>query len=465
MISSVSLLLQAHVATSLVSAPDVGLACVASNTTDVYAVGQGRCVDSTTNVAASFGCVTAPCPTTVTVDECAAVCVADPGCTGFELRSLETANVTTGVGCFVFVSVAPTAPLAGVSNLTWVQYNGTQAAVTGRSVSSANGDTSACCYKNSYPRPNPATNPVPMPPKQSAVQIQAFAERSAMAHVASTAAIPKLVELINYCAVNSSTPLFDATSCPGMAGVSNGTLPTAMQLLDRFADEVRAVEFGHGYSTLSPFMDLSNMFNPSYPFLMNLWEPCTLGLNVSSPCKYNSVWDVIQKEIFGCPAFSSGTPPLNFHDAAERIVFTAMNFARSPAANTPQFGGVDAIFRQKYIADMIMFTPTDTGAARYDKKFPNCTQWPNCTAGTVADHFHILYAWMTGGGPVGAQYTPTPTPTSCVYQMEYLTDMVRPRIVLWAKTIVLKFCVFCTTGLSEGADEDRISEFRRMPSV
>ena len=43
--------------------------------------------------------------------------------------------------------------------------------------------------------------------------------------------------------------------------------------------------------------------------------------------------------------------------------------------------------------------------------------------GTFDYHYHILYAWMTGGGPAGSQYSPKLVPENCVYQMEYITKM------------------------------------------
>ena len=52
--------------------------------------------------------------------------------------------------------------------------------------------------------------------------------------------------------------------------------------------------------------------------------------------------------------------------------------------------------------------------------FPNCTQWEHCTVGTIGYPFHILYAWMTGGGPTATGFRPTPTPATCALQMTFL---------------------------------------------
>ncbi len=64
---------------------------------------------------------------------------------------------------------------------------------------------------------------------------------------------------------------------------------------------------------------------------------------------------------------------------------------------------------------MALITPTDS--YHYINTWPNCPGWTNCTPGTIKDHYHTLYAWMTGGGPPGASYTPVPTPETCIYQV------------------------------------------------
>ena len=151
-----------------------------------------------------------------------------------------------GLQCHV-ISIEP--PVFAGYN--WTVTPGTQP-VDPRTVVRANAtlDPTSCCYKRDYPRPNPSDNPVPKPPKQSEAQKLVWGNNSLNASVASAAALPALLEMVEYCAENAVYPdkpnesyhLFNTTNCPGMADVTNnGTLapwPNASQLVERFSAEV-----------------------------------------------------------------------------------------------------------------------------------------------------------------------------------------------------------------------------------
>ena len=129
-----------------------------------------------------------------------------------------------------------------------------------------------------YPRPNPKCNPVPAPPFQSATQREVFARKAALARAANDAALPALVELVDFCATQGLGPqgpgsLFDVANCPGLADLTaNGTLapfPSAAAILERFTAEFRALELGHGFTEQQTNMDMSNLWDPAYPFLVS----------------------------------------------------------------------------------------------------------------------------------------------------------------------------------------------------
>ncbi len=122
--------------------------CEVTAVPDVPLLGKGRCVDGAEATAWAFACTTgnASCASAVSVDACATACVADPGCTGFELgHSFSSAgNRTPVVACAIFVAAAPALPG------NWTAVAGAQQP-GGRVVVSANatlGPTS-CCYKRS----------------------------------------------------------------------------------------------------------------------------------------------------------------------------------------------------------------------------------------------------------------------------------------------------------------------------
>ena len=394
-------------------------------------LGQGLCQNAESLTPVAYKCnasepTSAPdCALLGTADSCAAMCLEDDGCTGFELRL----NAVTGAAdCYIFFSYLPT------TDFQWiVGDNGTQYLNSSRlSVVSADGNANACCYKRAYPRPCPLDNPIIAPPKQSPRAQEIFARMNASAQVASDAALPALEAIIAYCSANATNSsglpanMFSAEHCPGMADLTaNGTLapyPTPQQIIQRFGEEMLAAEFGHGYApayTVQTLMQKEQVFNPSFPVILNLFAPVTLGLNVTNP-PVTAGYNAIMMNIFGCDPFDSGaTYTLNYLEAANRITYTAMNWRKSPVGNILSYVGLfDVILRPSYVRDMMLITPTDSG--HYEKQFPTCVGWPNCTVGTIDNVNHILYAWMTGGGPVGPTFTPVPTPTSCASQMQYL---------------------------------------------
>ena len=295
---------------------------------DLALLGQGRCTNTAGNFPTSFACLSTECPDMFDVETCGLVCESFGPCTGFELRLPANAPNTTSPECWV---ITATTPPVGSYVFPLVQVNGTQPATSsGVVVAATDHSPSACCYKKAYPRPNPLDNPVPIPVAQSDAQKQIFANRTALAEAASNAALPNLTALIDFCAnyTTDGTHLFDAVKCPGLADLTqNGTLapwPTTAQILERFDAEVRAAEYGHGFFTLTKNTTTRNVFNPSYEFLINLWEPSLLGvpLSVADPSPLGvSSEDIIQTEIFGCAPFTGPAgSPLNFYEAADRVV-------------------------------------------------------------------------------------------------------------------------------------------------
>ena len=293
--------------------------CAASPLQDFWLVGTGQCVDTAGNSTSGYVCPTAPCPVAQDADSCGLLCELDDGCTGFELRTAAIPNTTTpALHCFLFV----VAPVEDTHHPTepwpWVKVNGTQP-LNGRVVVKADGNPASCCYKRAYPRPNPSANPVKMPPVQSKLQQEIFANLTAEAKEASATATPALMELIDFCAANATLSgrpyhMFNATYCPGLADLTapGQEYPTSAQIIQRFSEEVccfrrrcstlagigcfcivsttgkcfledkrspprcvcfcvgqvRAAEYGHGYDVLSPLMNPLDNFNPSYPYVL-----------------------------------------------------------------------------------------------------------------------------------------------------------------------------------------------------
>eukprot|EP00750_Incisomonas_marina_P029347 INCI716.4.p1 GENE.INCI716.4~~INCI716.4.p1 ORF type:complete len:481 (-),score=65.57 INCI716.4:475-1917(-) len=420
------------------------LACTALDSRAVSLVGQGHCVDSRNLTANAYTCTAEPCTPMQDPDTCELVCLGTRGCTGFELVNTSASGL--GNNCRVFSSVVPD---LGAGLWPWRVENGTQnGRGSGFVVVSGDGSEDACCYKVSYPLPNVNDNPVPIPPLQSEAQKAIFANRSSLAAAASAEALPALESLIDFCANYSTnggaSHLFDAASCPGMADVTqNGTLkpwPNASEILARFSQELRVAEYGHGYHTLTSNPNISNVFNPAYEFLLNLWEPAMFRVPMNAELKSlararqtqlstkeidllgMSSEDVIQTQVFGCAKFTGpGNRPADFFEANDRIVYTALNYQRIPLANTEYFGFFDAVIRPATLWETVLFTPTDS--AKYWVQLPdNCTVWPGCTAGTIEHYYHILLSWMALTGQ--PTYPPQHIGPNCAAQM----DMIRKQV-------------------------------------
>jgi hypothetical protein len=198
----------------------------ATSPLDIDLLGTGHCADAHRQTVTAWGCTSEPCPMLSDEAACTMLCLADTSCTGFELRDLSSSmsssnyvdgrvaaggrgggllvkdsssSAATNIGCFLIVDQLTGA----VAEWPWSRSNGTQAGPANRSVAMADGTAGACCYKKAYPRPNPPNNPVPQPPKQSALQQKIFAQHQELAAAASDAAIPRITELLQYCLVRA----------------------------------------------------------------------------------------------------------------------------------------------------------------------------------------------------------------------------------------------------------------------
>jgi hypothetical protein len=335
---------------------------------DLFLLGEGHCVNALGLTPLAFACNASASPECAAVSAnavaCAAQCALDDGCTGFELRTDPTSGAAQ---CMVFFSSVPlTLPwVVGDEGTQWANSSRRTVVTTASSSSWSSsssaaatsvaspgvGDASSvCCYRRSYPRPLPVDMPILTPPQQSWRAKEVFARMAARAAEASAAVLPALETFIGYCAENATDAagnkqnLFGVALCPGMADLTaNGTLapyPTPAQIVQRFSDEMRAVEFVHGYDPLwngigcnpAPCVaDITTPVNPLLSVLPNLFQPITLGWNGSSPGNTASWFTPIMTDVFGCDRFANGAAfTYNFTEAADRVMYTLNNYCRSP---------------------------------------------------------------------------------------------------------------------------------------
>jgi hypothetical protein len=88
--------------------------------------------------------------------------------------------------------------------------------------------------------------------------------------------------------------------------------------------------------------------------------------------------------LLGFPAFTAenGTQPASLTEAAQRPVYTTVSMLNDGLGN-PTFGGVSAIFSNRYVANMSVIAPADTGnyeaACNRSKGHPAIVSTHRCT--------------------------------------------------------------------------------------
>jgi len=101
--------------------------------------------------------------------------------------------------------------------------------------------------------------------------------------------------------------------------------------------------------------------------------------------------------LFGCPAFSASSP--TWEEAADRMIYIALNTRQIDTGSLPNFGDVSAIFSSDYVHDMVEIAPVDTGHYMGSCNTSNghnmnydCTSWQPTTVGTLDFHDHLILA-------------------------------------------------------------------------
>jgi hypothetical protein len=225
--------------------------------------------------------------------------------------------------------------------------------------------------------------PLVKPPQQSARAKELFASLASKAAAASAMAAPSLYAMVDFCAANATDSsgvaedLFAPPKCPGLADLTaNGTAapwPSSAQIVQRFVDELLALEYGHGFGPLwspdaygcvpGPCMtDPALVLNPLLPAVPNMFHPLTLDWN-STPYGDASTLALIQSTVFPLDAFKNGgqNTTLNFTDAANRITSCTATPVRGPGPNMlGALGPVNVVMRPAYVRQMMLLTPSDS---------------------------------------------------------------------------------------------------------
>ena len=161
-----------------------------------------------------------------------------------------------------------------------------------------------------------------VPPRQTPFQQQLVAAVDEKAAVASKAATPQLLQLLDGQAFRSHL----SDCCPSVAKL------TATDLLDRLVAEVRSAELTHNFNANSSGTwegDLDIEGAIATPFYPNLW---TIMYTNLSKFKSQIPEDLAEVNLMGFRPFSSGLPvgsasnhPATLDEATERPAYTTCN--------------------------------------------------------------------------------------------------------------------------------------------
>jgi hypothetical protein len=156
----------------------------------------------------------------------------------------------------------------------------------------------------------PLRNEFPMPPFQTDNQKAIFAQKQADATVASTAATPVLLALLDEADVRSALH----QCCPSLADVPSPTL------LERLRAEVAAAEIAHTLPAGGDdfFTDVTVALLSEFDWFLNPWQVRLVDLAAGgSPPPVNILELVAEPALYGCPAFKNATLP-TWTEAADR---------------------------------------------------------------------------------------------------------------------------------------------------
>jgi len=178
------------------------------------------------------------------------------------------------------------------------------------------------------------------------------------------------------------------------------------EILRRIRAEFRAAELAHSFPSVIPaddhFHDVTVDELSRLDFFPNQWQVPLMRGGTEFPVNFNKA----EEGIFGLAPFSNDSAP-TWTEAAERLVYVALNQRQLDHGSITSFGEVGAIFSHSAARDMVLIAPVDTGAFTMTCNVSNFTvnsshhfggftfacdeYWNPRTVGTL-DHFdHIIY--------------------------------------------------------------------------
>jgi hypothetical protein len=232
----------------------------------------------------------------------------------------------------------------------------------------------------------------PLPPIQTAKQIEAVSRLSALARRLSPSATKEVLLVLDSAAFRKELTV----RAPILA-----KLPS-VELLARYRAEVSVTEITHAFqakenSTQLNALDVSIDIELFANWFYNQWQLPLLFPEREEKAYYQLVSylapaGVTETGLWNMTSFTGSNPlhaswpggwPANLLEASDRVVYTLFNQHK---VDFPGFnwGDTVVVFNNSYVKDMIMFAPIDTGdvSIACNSTFTSdfCNQWANVSA-------------------------------------------------------------------------------------
>uniref|UniRef100_A0A7S0ZWI0 Phospholipase B-like n=1 Tax=Noctiluca scintillans TaxID=2966 RepID=A0A7S0ZWI0_NOCSC len=230
----------------------------------------------------------------------------------------------------------------------------------------------------------------PSPPVQTENQKRLYAAQAANAKAASDAATPKLLRVFESAAFREEL----LECCRDLAD-----LP-APEILSLLRADLRTAELAHSFPAVvqDSHDDVTIEELSKLDYFPNQWQ-VALMRDADCPVFFN----MAEEGIFGMAPFKNESRP-TWTEAAERLVYVALNARQLDHGSLSMFGPAGAIFSHTGAQNMVLIAPVDTGmyemlcndTANHHHHKHNLVAcgdyWHHHTVGTLDDLDHIIFA-------------------------------------------------------------------------
>jgi hypothetical protein len=270
-------------------------------------------------------------------------------------------------------------------------------------------------------------------PKTTQWQRDLFTRQNNLARQLSNAAEQPVLD---YFAHNG--PFRDSlkTCCPELASQSAAALLALYKELFETSEMVHNFEAAPG----GRHGDVDVVIGSRTSFFQNLWELEVLNYTHSMSSHTSTTQDDAEVDLFGYKPFKNTSNMPTLAEAAERPVYTALNFVRCDTGN-PGFGSVAAVFDSIYLRNATLISAVDSGL--YEMTCNNTAPSPpkpSPPPSPVPPHPPSTCPGpSTAGDPQAMKHggNCAAYESHAVGTFDHFTHLILPNVLYWNNTITL----------------------------